>query len=221
MSTDKPDACDVPDSTATAADRADLAAPGPTEIASLVMDCLRDLQGAANLTQGDVLVVGASSSEVIGKRIGTATSLEVGQAIVAAVLEFARSVGCEVVFQCCEHLNRSLVTTRALAKQRGWREVTAIPVPGAGGAVAACAYQALPDACLVEQVEVDAGIDIGDTLIGMHLRRVAVPVRGRIQQIGQAHVVMAKSRSPLIGGARAVYTAEEAAQRLQPGQGNL
>lgn len=218
MVTERPDGCDTPTQAAGDAVEPDLAA-----IQSLVFDCLSDLQAAANLSASDVLVVGASSSEVIGQRIGTATSLAVGQAIVEGVMQFCRSVGCDVVFQCCEHLNRALVTTRALAKQRGWREVTAIPVPGAGGAVAASAYQTLADPCLVEQVEADAGIDIGDTLIGMHLRRVAVPVRGRLKQIGQAHVVMARSRSPLIGGARAVYTAEEAARRMhqQPGAGNL
>jgi uncharacterized protein (TIGR01440 family) len=185
------------------------------EIEGHLLECLRDLQDVAQLTSEHVLVVGASTSEIVGKRIGTATSLAVGQAVVRTVLSFADEVGCHVAFQCCEHLNRALVVSRALAKARGWTEVTVVPVPGAGGSVAAHAYFALPDPCVVDQIEADAGIDIGDTLIGMHLKRVAVPVRGRRTEIGRAHVTMAKTRPLLFGGARAVYDVEEAKRRLQ------
>lgn len=176
--------------------------------------CLEDLLAAANLGPGSVLVVGASSSEVIGQRIGSATSLQVGQTLVDEILRHASQAGYDVAFQCCEHLNRALVVSRSLMKARGWQEVSAIPVPGAGGAVAGQAYRQLPEACLVETIAADAGIDIGDTFIGMHLRRVAVPVRGRTRQIGQAHVTMARTRPPLIGGQRAVYDAAEASRRL-------
>lgn len=176
--------------------------------------CLKDLQTAANLGADSVLVLGASSSEVMGQRIGTATSLAIGRILVAETLAFAEQIGCQVAFQCCEHLNRALVVTRPLMRQRGWREVSAVPVPGAGGALAAQAYQLLEQACLVETVEADAGIDIGDTLIGMHLRRVAVPVRGRTNRIGHAHVTMARTRPPLIGGERAIYDLAEAVRRL-------
>jgi uncharacterized protein (TIGR01440 family) len=189
---------------------ADLAA-----IRAEITECLEDLQAVARLGAGKVLVVGASTSEIVGKKIGTSTSLEVGETVVQAVLDFAEDVGCDVAFQCCEHLNRALVVSREVAQRQGLKRVTAIPVPGAGGAVPAHAWFALVDPCLVESIEADAGIDIGDTLIGMHLRKVAVPVRGRRRQVGQAHVTMATTRPPLIGGARAVYDVEEARRRLQ------
>lgn len=184
------------------------------ELLQALGECLTDLQTEAGLGIGQLLVIGASTSEILGQRIGTATSVAVGQAIVAAVLTHAAPRGYDVAFQCCEHLNRALVVTRLTAQRKGYREVTAIPVPGAGGAVAASAYFALEEPCLVDLIEADAGIDIGDTLIGMHLRRVAVPVRGRHRQIGQAHVTMARSRPPLVGGTRAVYEVDEARRRM-------
>ncbi|GLG02006.1 UPF0340 protein [Alicyclobacillus hesperidum subsp. aegles] len=174
---------------------------------------LADLYRAARIGRDTLLVIGASTSEVVGERIGTATSMAVGQAIVDVIQAFAAEAGCEVAFQCCEHLNRSLVVSERYAKRRGWREVSAIPVPGAGGAVAAAAYWAIADACLVDAVEADVGVDIGDTLIGMHLRPVAVPVRSQVREIGKAHVTMARSRPPLVGGTRAVYDRDEARRR--------
>jgi len=176
--------------------------------------CLADLQQVARLASGSVLVVGASSSEIVGERIGTQTSMEVGRAVVEEVLAFVDGVGCEVAFQCCEHLNRALVVSAAVAAKRQWQRVMALPVPGAGGAVAASAHTLLADACLVEAIQADAGIDIGDTLIGMHLKRVAVPVRGRYKQVGAAHLTMATTRPPLIGGARAVYERSVYQERL-------
>lgn len=176
--------------------------------------CLSDLQQIAQLRPGHLLVVGASTSEIAGKRIGTATSVDIGKVVVDTVLAFAGEVGCDVAFQCCEHLNRSLVVSRHLAEAHGWQEVAAVPVPGAGGAVAAHAYFEIPDACLVESVRGDAGIDIGDTLVGMHLKRVAVPVRGSRKEVGRAHVVMARTRPPRVGGERAVYDVAEARRRL-------
>ncbi|MCL6454665.1 MAG: TIGR01440 family protein [Alicyclobacillus sp.] len=175
------------------------------EIRAALRDCLDDLQAAAQLGPSQVLVVGVSTSEIFGERIGTHTSLEVGAAVVDTVLAFADTVACHVAFQCCEHLNRALVVSAELARVRGWQPVSAIPVPGAGGAAPAVAFGRISDACLVESLAADAGVDIGDTLIGMHLKRVAVPVRGRRNQVGQAHVVMARTRPPLIGGSRAVY----------------
>jgi uncharacterized protein (TIGR01440 family) len=179
-----------------------------------LIDCLTDLKEASDLGTGSWLVVGASTSEMIGERIGTHTSLAVGRMVAETVLEFVRHCGCHVAFQCCEHLNRALVVQKPEAIKKGWIEVSAIPVPGAGGAVAAWAYELLPNSCLVNEITADAGIDIGDTLIGMHLKRVAVPVRGRLKQIGLAHVTMAKTRPPLIGGVRGVYDAKVAEQRL-------
>lgn len=175
---------------------------------------LAHLAQEADLGPGKLLVIGASTSEVAGERIGTATSVAVGRAIAEVALAFARAQGCDVAFQCCEHLNRALVVERRVALARGLEEVTAIPVPGAGGAAAAAAYWAMAEPCLVSSVSADAGIDIGDTLIGMHLRPVVVPVRGPVREIGRAHVVMARSRPPLIGGARAVYDRDEARRRM-------
>ncbi|MFB5191016.1 TIGR01440 family protein [Alicyclobacillus fastidiosus] len=184
------------------------------DLAGRLGELLDDLQKAANLQPGQLVVVGASSSEVVGRRIGTATSREVGEVLVDTVLEWARALGVEVAFQCCEHLNRSLVVERSTAVARSLEEVFAIPVPGAGGAVASVAYFRMNNACLVAEVRADAGIDIGDTLIGMHLKRVAVPVRGRHQTLGAAHVTMAKTRPPLVGGVRAVYDVAEAKRRI-------
>ncbi|WAH39319.1 TIGR01440 family protein [Alicyclobacillus dauci] len=176
---------------------------------------MEDLQAAANLGPGQILIVGASSSEVMGKRIGTSTSMAVGRLIVDTVLSCAQPLGFAVAFQCCEHLNRSIVVERSVATHHGLQQVSAVPVPGAGGAVAAAAYFAFTDPVLVETITADAGIDIGDTFIGMHLKRVAVPLRGRVREIGQAHVTMARTRPPLIGGSRAVYDVAEARERLK------
>ncbi|SIS72689.1 TIGR01440 family protein [Alicyclobacillus vulcanalis] len=197
-------------------------APPAKEIEAWAIECVRrDLPGAlthlareAGLGPGRLLVVGASTSEVAGERIGTATSVAIGQAIADVVLAFARETGCDVAFQCCEHLNRALVVERRVWAGRQLEEVTAIPVPGAGGAAAAAAYWAMETPCLVRGVSADAGLDIGDTLIGMHLRPVAVPVRGPVREIGRAHLVMARSRPPLVGGARAVYDPAEARRRM-------
>ncbi|KPV42861.1 hypothetical protein AN477_15855 [Alicyclobacillus ferrooxydans] len=183
-------------------------------MAKQLRESLEDLQEQAHLGPGGLLVIGASTSEVAGRRIGTATSLAVGSVIAKEAIAFAASVGCDVAFQCCEHLNRALVVRKALLKERGWFEVMARPVPGAGGAVAASAYVQLEGACLVETIQADAGIDIGDTFIGMHLKRVAVPVRGRHREVGEAHLTMARTRPPLIGGARAVYDEDVFRERL-------
>ncbi|MBY6277174.1 TIGR01440 family protein [Symbiobacterium thermophilum] len=164
-----------------------------------------ELLEAAGLSPGQVLVVGCSTSEVIGRRIGTAGSEAVAGAILEPLLEATRAAGVHLAVQCCEHLNRALVVERAAAERYGWERVTVVPVPRAGGALAARAMRRLPDAVVVEEIKADAGLDIGLTLIGMHLRRVAVPVRLKTAAIGHARVVAARTRPKLIGGARAVY----------------
>lgn len=174
--------------------------------------CVRELAAAGKLKAGQLLVVGTSTSEVIGRRIGTSgatdAAREAARAIFAGIEAVRRDIGFHPLFQCCEHLNRALVTTREAAERYGLTEVSAVPVPGAGGTMAAFAYRNLPDACLVESVQAHAGLDIGDTLIGMHLRPVAVPVRPSVRTIGEAHVTMAFARPKLIGGERAVYALE-------------
>jgi len=169
---------------------------------------LQELQASAGLTADHLVVIGCSSSEVVGKRIGSGGSLDAAAAIVEAVLAARNAYGFHVAFQCCEHLNRALVLERATMDKFRYEEVAVVPVPAAGGAVASTAHKHLDDPVMVEHILAHAGIDIGDTFIGMHLRPVAVPVRPSRRQIGEAHVTMAKTRPKLIGGARAVYILE-------------
>lgn len=188
----------------------------PINLGVLRRDVIRvveDLLQAAPLSDEHLLVIGVSTSEVVGRRIGTSGNKEVAEAIYDGLANVQEKQGFHLAFQCCEHLNRALVVSRDTLKRFGLEEVSAIPIPKAGGAMAAHAYCRMKDPVLAERVVADAGIDIGDTLIGMHLRPVAVPVRPSIRQIGQAHVTMAKTRPKLIGGARAVYTPEEAESR--------
>lgn len=166
---------------------------------------LREFQEEAQLNDRKLLVVGCSTSEVAGKRIGTNGTLEVAAMIYGELLSFQQETGAAIAFQCCEHLNRALVLPRHVAENRGYEEVSVVPVRTAGGAMAAYAYNQLKDAAVVEHIKADAGIDIGDTFIGMHLKHVAVPIRSSMKEIGHAHVTMAKTRPKLIGGVRAVY----------------
>lgn len=169
-------------------------------------EILAELLQTFPLTQRHILVIGTSTSEVLGKRIGTNGSDQVAQKLFDVLERASQKDGFHLAFQCCEHLNRALVVTSQTKELFALEQVMALPVPQAGGAMAAYAYAHLPDAVLVESVEADAGIDIGDTLIGMHLKRVAVPVRTKRTTIGHAHVTVAKTRPKLIGGARAVYS---------------
>lgn len=169
----------------------------------------RELAVAGKLGPGKILVVGASTSEVAGKRIGTGGALEVARQLLEGITGVAAEFGFHTVYQCCEHLNRSLVMERELLERLGLKEVSAVPIPGAGGSMAAAAYQSMADPVLAESIEAHAGIDIGETLIGMHLRRIAVPFRPSLRYIGAARVNAAWSRPPLIGGERAVYRTPE------------
>ncbi|MEV5029752.1 TIGR01440 family protein [Paenibacillus sp. LPE1-1-1.1] len=174
-------------------------------IADQVETIVRELAAAGGLAVSQLLVIGVSTSEVLGHRIGTAGTVETAAQIYAGVEAARRELGFIPVYQCCEHLNRALVIDREAAERYGLEPVGAVPVPKAGGSMAAYAYRQLKDPCLVETVQAHAGIDIGDTFIGMHLKRVAVPVRPSIRDIGEAHVTMAVTRPKLIGGSRAVY----------------
>lgn len=178
-------------------------------VAVLVAKALRELVAAGGIGGSHVVVIGASTSEVLGQRIGTAGALDIAEQIVAGVERVRADVGFTPAYQCCEHLNRSLVVERAALELRGWTEVAAVPAPKAGGAVAAYAFRHMAGACLAETVQAHAGIDIGGTLIGMHLRRVAVPFRSTVRSIGEAHVTLAHTRPPYIGGERAVYRLEQ------------
>lgn len=166
---------------------------------------LTEFNEQAGLKPGQLLVVGCSTSEVAGERIGTAGTFEVAAMIFRQLKKLQDATGVGLAFQCCEHLNRALVMERSVAAGRGLEEVSVVPVRNAGGAMATYAFDKLTDAVVVEFVKAEAGIDIGQTLIGMHLKHVAVPVRVKQKTVGQAHVTLAKTRPKLIGGARAVY----------------
>ena len=178
-------------------------------ISQQVTQVLTALQDAMPLSNKHVLVIGASTSEVIGKHIGSSGTVEVANAIYQALEDFQKKTGVQLAFQCCEHLNRALVVESDTADQKGLTEVTVVPVRSAGGAMAALAYQKMTHPVVVENIQADAGIDIGDTFIGMHLKPVVVPLRCEVSEIGNAHVTFARTRPKLIGGERAVYPVKE------------
>lgn len=165
----------------------------------------QELLDAAKLRPGQLMVVGCSSSEIMGQRIGKGSSLEAAQAVFEGLWPPLMDAGVYLAAQCCEHLNRSLVVERALADSRGYEIVNAVPQPHAGGSFAVTAYGRMKDPVLVECVRAEAGMDVGGTLIGMHLRPVAVPVRLSLNRIGEALLLCARTRPKYVGGARAVY----------------
>lgn len=164
----------------------------------------------AGLRRGEVLVVGCSSSEVLGEHIGKAGSMEVAAAIAAGLLPPLKERGIFLAAQCCEHLNRALIVESEAAERFGWEPVTVVPQPHAGGSFASCIYRQMAQPVAVEAIRAHAGLDIGDTLIGMHLKAVAVPVRLPVKHIGAANLVCARTRPKYIGGPRAVYQLNEA-----------
>ena len=175
------------------------------QITAQAQQAAMELLEAAHLETGDLFVVGCSSSEIIGGRIGKQSSMEDAQAVLEGIRPVLQAQGVSLAAQCCEHLNRAIVVERAVARERGYEIVAAVPQPHAGGSWATCCWQAFTDPVLVEEVRAEAGMDIGGTLIGMHLRRVAVPVRLSLDHIGQAVLLCARTRPKFIGGARAVY----------------
>ncbi len=166
---------------------------------------LAELLEKANLKEGDVLVLGCSSSEIIGERIGTCSSSDAASAVYSVLLPELSSRGIFLAAQCCEHLNRALVVEKACAQKYGLEIVNVVPHPHAGGASATLAYSLFKEPVMVEYIKADAGIDIGGTLIGMHLRSTAVPVKTATRQIGEAIVICARTRPKFIGGERAIY----------------
>lgn len=180
-----------------------------SELTAQARRATEELLEAAHLETGDIFVVGCSSSEIRGGRIGHDSSMEVAAAVLAGVLPPLQEQGVCLAAQCCEHLNRSVVIEREVAKQYGCQIVAAIPQPHAGGSWATNCWRTFKDPVLVEEVKAAAGMDIGGTLIGMHLRRVAVPVRLSMDHIGEAILLCARTRPPFIGGSRAVYSDTE------------
>lgn len=159
-----------------------------------------------------IIVIGCSTSEVRGSRIGKDGNSAIAEALYTAVAPLAAEKGLYLAFQCCEHLNRALVVERDAAEKYDLDEVSVVPYPHAGGSMASWAYRAFSDPVVAETIQAHGGIDIGETLIGMHLKRVAVPLRLENRQIGQARVNAAFTRPKLIGGMRAKYSLDDASE---------
>lgn len=174
-------------------------------IAEATEQAVIELLDVARLEAGDILVVGCSTSEVQKLRIGSAPDESIGNSIYSSIQKVLKPRGIFLAAQCCEHLNRALVLETAAAKQYGYPRVNAVPHRKAGGSFATAAYAGFESPCVVETIQASAGIDIGGTLIGMHLKPVAVPVRISFDHIGAAHIVLARTRPKSIGGERTVY----------------
>ena len=166
---------------------------------------VEELLAVAGLQAGDLLVIGCSSSEILGEKIGTASSMDAAGAVLDGVLPILKEKGVFLAAQCCEHLNRAIIVEREAARAYGLEEVNVLPQPKAGGSFATTAWQRMRNPVAVEAVRAQAGLDIGGTLIGMHLKAVAVPVRLSVKTIGQASLMSARTRPKFIGGSRAQY----------------
>lgn len=164
---------------------------------------INELIELSKLKKDDVVIVGCSTSEVVGSKIGTDSNPDVAKEIFEGLYFPLKEKGIYLAIQCCEHLNRSVVVSRDAIYNA--ERVNVIPQKKAGGSLATIAYQSIPNAIVVEQIKADAGLDIGDTFIGMHLKAVAVPVRLSLNSIGEAHLTCARTRPKFIGGIRAVY----------------
>lgn len=180
------------------------------EIKSETEQSVRELIDAAKLEVEDILVVGCSSSEIAAHMIGTYSSEEIGKTVFSAIKNVCDEKGIYLAAQCCEHLNRALIVEKKCALKYGLTRVNVVPVLKAGGSFGTAAYNGFEEAYAVESLEkkAGAGIDIGDTFIGMHMRDVVVPVRVHTDRIGNAHVTFARTRAKFVGGDRAVYNEE-------------
>lgn len=175
------------------------------QIVEQARDMISEFLSEARLGRGDILVIGCSSSEVVGEKIGKGSDFNAAKAIFEGIYPVLKAKGIYLAAQCCEHLNRALIIERECAEKYGYDEVCVVPRPKAGGSFATTAYEEFDRPVAVEHVRAHAGIDIGGTLVGMHLREVAVPVRLSVNKLGEANVLFARTRPKYIGGARAVY----------------
>jgi len=164
---------------------------------------ITELTEKAKLKSGDIVVIGCSTSEITGSKIGTNSNPDTAKVVFEAIYEYAQEKGLYLAAQCCEHLNRAIVIERQAVPF--CETVNVVPQPKAGGSFASQAYLHFKDPVVVEEIKADAGLDIGLTLIGMHLKKVAVPLRLENNTLGEATVVAARTRPKFIGGARAVY----------------
>lgn len=160
----------------------------------------------AKLKKGDILVVGCSTSEIVGSKIGTNSDPDVAKTVFDAVYSIAKKKGIFLAVQCCEHLNRAIVIEKDAVPF--CEPVNVVPQKKAGGSLATVAYASFKNPVVLEEIKADAGLDVGDTFIGMHLKKVAVPVRLSVSSIGEAHLTAARVRPKFIGGIRAIYNEE-------------
>ena len=174
-----------------------------SEIKDQAFLAAKEIIELAGLKKGQILVVGCSTSEVLGSKIGTDSSPDTAKDIFEGIYKAANEKGVYVAAQCCEHLNRAIIAERAAAPFA--EAVNVVPFPKAGGSFATAAYAAFSEPVALEEIRADAGIDIGFTMIGMHLKKVAVPVRLQNDRIGEAKVLAARVRPKFIGGERAHY----------------
>lgn len=174
-----------------------------TELYNQAKQAAEEIIAAAELKQGDILVVGCSSSEITGGVIGHNSSLETAEQVFGGIYAATREKGVFLAAQCCEHLNRAICVERAAVPNA--ETVWVVPQPKAGGSFATTAYRTFKEPVMLEEIKADAGLDIGGTLIGMHLKRVAVPVRLSLDHIGSAILLAARTRPKYIGGERAKY----------------
>lgn len=168
----------------------------------------QELIEKAKLKQGDILVVGCSSSEIVGETIGKNSSMDAAKAVFEGIYSIVKEKGIFLAAQCCEHLNRAIIIEKEALKD-SMTQVSVRPVSNAGGSFATTAWESFSNPVAVEEIKADAGMDIGNTLIGMHLKRVAVPVRLSADKIGKANLVCARTRAKYIGGPRAQYETSE------------
>ncbi len=178
----------------------------PQSVTGLAATVMQELLDATTVRTGDLIVLGCSSSEIVGGRIGKSSSADTGAAVIAGLLPVVRDAGLFLAVQGCEHINRALVVEREYADLHDLELVTVVPALHAGGATSVAAFAAAADPVIVEHVVARAGIDIGDTEIGMHVRHVQIPLRLPTRHIGAARVTALGSRPKLIGGPRATYS---------------
>lgn len=178
------------------------------EIKSTALTAIKELVEIAKLEKGDILIVGCSSSEMLGEKIGSHSSIEAAEAAFEGIYPYLKERGIYLATQCCEHLNRAIIIEKEAAKKYGYDIVNVVPQPKAGGSFSTTAYKNFKEPVAVENIKAQAGIDIGGTLIGMHLAPVAVPVRLSVNKIGMANIICARTRPKFIGGSRAVYNEE-------------
>ena len=176
------------------------------EIAEQMRQAFSEYLDVANLRPGNIVVIGCSTSEVHGGRIGKDSQPDIAAVLYDVLAPMAEEKGLYLAFQCCEHLNRALVVAREVMEKYNLTEVTVVPQIHAGGSMGSYAYRHKADPVMVESIQAHGGLDIGETLIGMHLRPVAVPKRLSVKYIGKARLTAAASRPRLIGGERAKYT---------------